>query len=83
ILLIDYDASIALHPVVKGQPIERRAERLQSPTAQDNRISFGCINVPLAFYQSVVSPVFGKTNGVVYILPEASSAQGWFEKKLR
>ena len=83
ILLIDYDASIALHPVVKGQPIERRAERLQSPTAQDNRISFGCINVPLAFYQSVVSRVFGKTNGVVYILPEASSAQGWFAKKSR
>lgn len=83
ILLIDYDAAIALHPVVKGQPIERRAERLQSPTAADNRISFGCINVPLTFYQSVVSPAFGKTNGVVYILPETSSAQAWFEKKPR
>lgn len=81
VLLIDYDASLALHPVVKGQPIERRAERLQSPTAQDNRISFGCINVPPIFYKDVVSRAFGKTNGVVYILPEASSARDWFEKK--
>ena len=83
VLLIDYDASIALHPVVKGEPIERRAERLQSPTAQDHRTSFGCINVPPAFYRDVISRAFGKTNGVVYILPEASSVQAWFEKKPR
>jgi hypothetical protein len=71
ILLIDYDASIALHPVVKGTVAERRAERLASATAEDNRISFGCINVPLAFYVDVVSPTFAHTPGVVYILPES------------
>jgi hypothetical protein len=71
ILLIDYDASIALHPVIKGTVAERRAERLASATPDDNRISFGCINVPLAFYADVVSPAFAHTDGVVYILPEA------------
>jgi hypothetical protein len=70
VLLVDYDASIALHPVVKGTVAERRAERLASATVDDNRISFGCINVPLAFYAGVVSPAFAHTRGVVYILPE-------------
>jgi hypothetical protein len=73
ILLIDYEASIALHPVVQGTVDERRAERLASPTADDNRISFGCINVPLAFFTDVVRPAFAHTNGYVYILPEAGS----------
>ena len=74
ILLIDYEASIALHPVVPGTPKERRAERLRSETPDDNRISFGCINVPPAFYQSVVAPAFRQTAGIVYILPETSAA---------
>jgi hypothetical protein len=73
ILLIDYDASIALHPVVKGTVAERRAERLTSATPDDNRISFGCINVPLKFFAEVVSPAFARTGGYVYILPEAGS----------
>ncbi len=78
ILVIDYADSIALHPVVKGTPQERRAERLLSPTPKDNRISFGCINVPLKFYESIVSPEFTHTTGVVYILPETTTARKVF-----
>ena len=37
---------------------------------RDNRISFGCINVPLAFFENVVSRAFKDTTGVVYVLPE-------------
>lgn len=81
VLLIDYDASIALHPVVPGTPKERRAERLLSETPDDNRISFGCINVPPSFYQSVVAPAFKQTAGIVYILPETSDASELFGKK--
>lgn len=81
VLLIDYDASIALHPVVPGTPKERRAERLQSETPDDNRISFGCINVPPSFYQSVVAPAFKQTAGIVYILPETSAASDVFGKQ--
>jgi hypothetical protein len=78
LLVLDYDASISLHAVVKGTPEERRAERLDSPTSKDNRISFGCINVPTAFYASVVSPSFTGTKGVVYVLPETSPASALF-----
>jgi hypothetical protein len=78
LLVLDYDASISLHAVVKGTPEERRAERLKSATAQDNRISFGCINVPEPFYATVVSPSFARTKGIVYVLPETSPAAALF-----
>ena len=78
LLVLDYQASISLHPVVKGTPKEHRAERLNSPTAQDNRISFGCINAPAAFYSNFVSPAFKGTKGIVYVLPETSSATAFF-----
>lgn len=79
ILWVDYDDSLALHRVVKGQPSERRAERLQSTTVADNRITYGCINVPVRFYEDVVSPAFRGTSGIVYILPEAGSARDLFD----
>jgi hypothetical protein len=78
LLVIDYAASISLHPVVTNKPEERRVERLNTATAQDNRISHGCINVPAAFYTTVVSPVFARTKGVVYILPESGPASAMF-----
>jgi len=78
LLVIDYDASISLHPVIKGTPVEHRAERLASTTSQDNRISYGCINVPPAFYTTYVHPAFNQTKGIVYILPETSPASQLF-----
>lgn len=70
ILWIDYEQALSLHPVVTGTAKERRAERLASPHWDDNRISFGCINVPQKFYSDVVSTTFRETNGIVYVLPE-------------
>ena len=78
ILWVDYDTAISLHAVVKGTPEERRADRLASPSPLDKRISYGCINVPVPFYEKVVSPTFKGTNGIVYILPETRSAQEVF-----
>ena len=78
LLVLDYEASISLHPMVKGTPAERRAERLKSATVEDNRISFGCINVPPTFYQTIVSPAFTATKGVVYVLPETGPASALF-----
>jgi hypothetical protein len=78
ILWIDYDNAIALHRVVKGTPAERRAQRLDSATPDDNRISFGCINVPVKFYETVVRPAFLSSNGIVYILPETRTAHELF-----
>lgn len=70
VLWVDLNTSVALHPVVTGNKKERRLERLQSPSSRDNRITFGCINVPVSFYEDLVSPLFANAGGLVYILPE-------------
>ncbi|MBS0335532.1 MAG: hypothetical protein JSS40_01700 [Proteobacteria bacterium] len=78
ILWVDYDTAISMHPVVKGTPAERRAQRLATPTPLDNRISYGCINVPASFFANVVHAAFSGTNGIVYVLPETRSPREVF-----
>jgi hypothetical protein len=78
ILWVDYDSGIAMHRVVKGQAAERRAERLASVSLLDKRISYGCINVPVKFYETVVSPAFTGAGGVVYVLPETRAVDAVF-----
>jgi hypothetical protein len=78
LLVLDYDAAISLHPVVKGTPEEHRAARLKSPTSDDNRISFGCINVPPDFYRNFISATFKHSRGIVYVLPETGPASALF-----
>lgn len=72
VLWVDYDAAVSLHRVRTTQPAERRLQRLASPTPQDKRISYGCINVPRAFFDRQVLPLLQGAGGraVVYVLPE-------------
>ena len=67
-----------MHPVITGNLKDQRAQRLATPTPLDNRISYGCINVPAAFFAQVVNPVFTGTDGIVYVLPESRSAREVF-----
>ena len=78
IVWIDYAAKLAIHRLRPADPGERRAERLASTTADDNRISFGCVVVPVSFYESVIASTLGKSHGVVYVLPEAQTLQRLF-----
>jgi hypothetical protein len=73
ILWIDYKTALALHRVLAANSREHRLERLAAASPLDRRITFGCINVPVGFYDRVVQPAFTGTNGVVYILPEIKS----------
>jgi hypothetical protein len=73
VLWVDYDAAFSLHRVVTNNPKERRLERLASPRPLDHRISWGCINVPVNFYNEIVKPAFTETYGIVYVLPEKRS----------
>lgn len=72
VLWVDYEAAVSLHRVRATQPAERRLQRLASATPEDNRISYGCINVPRVFYEQVVQPLVGRFGGraIVYVLPE-------------
>lgn len=78
ILWVDYHGAISMHPVVSSNPKERRLQRLNSSTPLDNRISFGCINVPPNFFKTVVRPTFTGTEGIVYILPDTKSLKDVF-----
>jgi hypothetical protein len=75
IVWIDYAAKLAIHRLRPAPPAERRAERLASDTPDDNRISMGCVVVPVSFYETVVGPALGKSRGVVYVLPETQPLQ--------
>jgi hypothetical protein len=81
VVWLDYESALSLHPVVKGTPKERRAVRLSSPTAADNRISYGCINAPTAFFSKVIDPTFKQARGIIYVLPETKPLQQVFNTR--
>ncbi|MEI5687849.1 hypothetical protein [Sphingomonas kyungheensis] len=70
VLWVDYANSVALHAVITTHKSEHRVARLLSPTPDDNRISFGCINVGTSFYTKTLRPRFTGKGGIVYILPD-------------
>ncbi|MEQ1686417.1 MAG: hypothetical protein ABL916_22435 [Burkholderiaceae bacterium] len=70
VVWVDYDAAVSMHRVRPIDPKERRLERLASNDPAQRRISYGCINVPVAFFERVVQPAMGKGRGIVYVLPE-------------
>ncbi|WP_277968802.1 hypothetical protein [Sphingomonas echinoides] len=78
VLWVDYANSVALHAVITTHKKERRVERLLSPSPEDNRISFGCINVGTSFYAKQLRPLFLKKGGVVYILPDTKPLEEVF-----
>lgn len=80
VLWVDYATSVALHPIPKGNQKEKRRQRMLSPAIDDNRITFGCINVPMAFYGKSISPLFQKKGGYVYILPDTKSLEAVFPR---
>lgn len=80
VLWVDYADSVALHAVITTNKKEHRLERLRSPTAEDNRISFGCINVGTAFYTKKLRPLLKSKGGVVYILPDTKSLDEVFPR---
>ncbi len=75
---MDYDAAVSMHRVLTTEPKERRSERLATPSVDDKRISYGCINVPVAFYERYIRPAFDDRRALVYVLPEVKSLQQVF-----
>jgi hypothetical protein len=78
VLWVDYATSVAMHTIPPGNAKEARAKRMLSPDIEDNRITFGCINVPKALYNGKIAPMFGKKGGYVYILPDTKPLEDAF-----
>ena len=81
ILWVDYATSVAIHTIpADAAKKERRRERMLSPTPEDNRVTFGCINVPRAFYGKLLRPQFAKKGGYVYVLPDSKPLEEVFPR---
>jgi hypothetical protein len=78
VVWVDYDSGLSMHRVLTTNPAERRPQRLQTPTPDDNRVSAGCINVPTTFFESVVIATVKSSNSVVYVLPESKPMDSVF-----
>lgn len=78
VVWVDYDAAVSMHRVRVTDPRERRLERLASPSVEDNRISYGCINMPVKFFEDHIWPAFKGRRGIVYVLPEQLPLQQVF-----
>jgi hypothetical protein len=75
---VDYDTGIALHKLVPMSRAQRRHDRIASPDARQRRITYGCINVPAAFFDRVVHPLMKESDAMVYVLPETRPAHALF-----
>ncbi|MCG2594112.1 L,D-transpeptidase [Ramlibacter sp. XY19] len=78
VVWVDYESAFAIHRVRPGKAWKARAERLATATPTDNRVSWGCVVVPVAFYEGVVANVLGAGRSVVYVLPESRPAKSFF-----
>ena len=78
VVWLDYDSGLSMHRVLVTNPQERRLERLASASTADNRISWGCINVPAAFFDNVVRTPFASRRALIYVLPEVKPVQQVF-----
>ena len=61
--------------------MHRRATNVRIASADPavRRITYGCINVPPAFYDQVVHPQFKRKGGIVHVLPEATPVRAVFK----
>ncbi|MCC2981036.1 hypothetical protein [Sphingomonas sp. IC4-52] len=81
VLWVDYATSVAIHTIpADSSKKERRRERMLSETPEDNRVTFGCINVPKAFYAQLLRPQFQKKGGYVYVLPDSKPIEEVFPR---
>jgi hypothetical protein len=78
VVWVDYEAAVSMHRVRLTHPAEHREQRLKSTNVKDRRISYGCINLPPKFFESVVWPNFRHQGGYVYVLPEVKTLDAVF-----
>jgi hypothetical protein len=77
VVWVDYDSAFAIHRLRPGFSYQARAGRLSTSQAGGKRVSWGCVVVPVAFYQQVVQRVLGASRSVVYVLPETRPVAGF------
>lgn len=77
VIWVDYQSAFAIHRLRPGFSYSARSGRLASGQPAAKRVSWGCVVVPVAFYEQVVQRVLGAARSVVYVLPETRPVQGF------
>jgi hypothetical protein len=68
----DSTGFIAVHAADTSTPSENRLGRLETPTSEDNRISYGCINTKHDTFINQIKPNLSKLDGgMIFVLPDA------------
>lgn len=80
VLWLDYEAGLAMHRLRPGLAQAARLQRLAAEVASAQRVSMGCVVLPVAFYEGVIQPLLGRQAGVVYVLPEHTPLAGWLAR---
>lgn len=78
VIWVDYDSAVSMHRVRLTNAKERRLQRLASNQVADRRISYGCINLPVAFFEQSIWPALRPRGGVIYVLPEKKRIEDVF-----
>jgi hypothetical protein len=75
VVWVDYDAAVSMHRIIK---VPERLKAIETPEPADNRLSNGCINLPVDFYEQALRPAVDRHGVVVYILPETRALKQTF-----
>jgi hypothetical protein len=68
----DYTGYIAIHAADTSDASENRLGRLNTPTAADNRVSYGCINTKHDTFINEIAPnIANLDGGMVFVVPDA------------
>ncbi|HUR89025.1 MAG TPA: L,D-transpeptidase [Ramlibacter sp.] len=78
VIWVDYASAFAIHRLRPGASHAARQAKLATPDPSQHRASYGCVVVPVKFYEDVVQRWLGKSRTVVYVLPEQTSAREIF-----
>jgi hypothetical protein len=79
VVWVDYASAFAIHRLRPGLAYGPRKQRLAAAGPRAKRVSWGCVVVPVAFYEQVVEKVLGKARSVVYVMPETRPVRALFE----
>jgi hypothetical protein len=79
VVWVDYASAFAIHRLRPGLAYQPRASRLATTQAAGKRVSWGCVVVPVAFYERVVQPILGASHSVVYVMPEAAPMRALYQ----
>ena len=69
VVWLDYAAAVELRSVKIIDPLERRLERIATSYAGEKRVSNGCVNVPVAFFDAVAIPALGHAHEILNVSP--------------